>query len=89
MQRIETGAPPIQLYNMVFSQFLDDIANENLEVPTKVIQANARLINLASLYENEAQRRIIINTAAVGKGTSLGDNGNISRQKIQACCYLY
>ena len=56
-KRIDTRAPPIQIYNPVFGQFLDDIANKDLEIPTEVIRTIARLMNLASaLYENEAQR---------------------------------
>lgn len=60
-QRIDTRAPPIQLYNPVFGQFLNGVANKDLEVPTEVVQATARLMNLASaIYQNETQRRATI-----------------------------
>lgn len=59
--RIDTRAPPVQLYNKVFGQFLDGIANKYLDVPIEVIQATARLMNLASaIYQNAAQRRATI-----------------------------
>lgn len=60
-QCVDTRAPPIQLYNAVFSQLLDGIANKDLKVPIEVIQATARLMKLASaIYQNEAQRRATI-----------------------------
>jgi hypothetical protein len=54
----DTRAPPVQLYNPIFARFMDDIANNNLEVPTLVIQATARLMDRSSaIYDNEEHRR--------------------------------
>jgi hypothetical protein len=50
----DTRGPPIQLYNPVFACFLDDIANNDLEVPPLVIRATARLVDCSSaIYDNE------------------------------------
>ena len=54
----DTRAAPVQLYNPIFARFLDDIANNNLEVPTLVIRATARLMDRSSaIYDNEELRR--------------------------------
>ena len=51
---IDTRAPPIQLYNPVFGQFLDDIKNEKLEAPIEIIRATASFMHRASaIYEKE------------------------------------
>jgi hypothetical protein len=60
-QRIDTRAPPIQLYHAAFGHFLSGIYNRALDVPVEVVQATTRLMNLASaLYQNEAQRSATI-----------------------------
>ena len=60
-ERIDTRAPPIQLYNPVFGQFLGDIANKDLEVPTEVILATSRFMDLASgIYKDEDHRTLVL-----------------------------
>ena len=55
---IDTRALPVQLYNPIFACFMDDIANNNLEVPNVVIRATARLMDRSSaIYDNEDHRR--------------------------------
>lgn len=54
--RVELPTPedPIQLYNPVFARFLDDIANNDLEVPPLIIRATARLVDRSSaIYDSE------------------------------------
>jgi hypothetical protein len=51
---ISTTAPPVQLFHPVFGHFLDDIADEKIEVPQEVLQAAACFMASASgIYENE------------------------------------
>jgi hypothetical protein len=51
-------APPIQLLHPVFGHFLDDIADENMEVPQEVLQAAACFMASASgIYEQEDHRK--------------------------------
>ncbi|KDQ29603.1 hypothetical protein PLEOSDRAFT_1112361 [Pleurotus ostreatus PC15] len=53
-----TTAPPVELYNPAFSQFLADIADPTLEVPKKLIPKVAKLMDLASaIYNAEETRR--------------------------------
>ena len=55
---ISTTAPPVQLFHPVFGHFLDDIADEKMEVPQEVLQAAACLMASASgIYENEDHRK--------------------------------
>ncbi|KIM38190.1 hypothetical protein M413DRAFT_30324 [Hebeloma cylindrosporum] len=50
----DTRAPPVELYHPVFVRFLDDIANDDLEVPDLVIRATARLLRHSSaIYDSE------------------------------------
>ncbi|KAF8816998.1 hypothetical protein BYT27DRAFT_7219553 [Phlegmacium glaucopus] len=80
-QHINLRAPPIQLYNPAFGQFLNDIANKDLEVPTEVIQATACLMNLASaMYESEGWREASLDkelTAAISM--AIGKISNADR----------
>ncbi|KAH8813897.1 hypothetical protein DL96DRAFT_1535489 [Flagelloscypha sp. PMI_526] len=47
-------APPIQLYHPVFSHFLEDLANPNLEVDPDTLQATLGLMETVSgVYEDE------------------------------------
>jgi len=55
---ISTTAPPIQLFHSVFGHFLDDIADEKLEVPQEVLRAAACFMAGASgIYEKEDHRK--------------------------------
>ena len=55
---ISTIGPPLQLFHPVFAHFLDDISNENLEVPAAVLNATYRFLKKASiLYTTEIERR--------------------------------
>jgi hypothetical protein len=38
---ISMTAPPVQLFHPVFGHFLDDIADEKLDVPQEILQAAA------------------------------------------------
>ncbi|KAF9492953.1 hypothetical protein BDN71DRAFT_1509053 [Pleurotus eryngii] len=53
-----TTAPPVELYNPAFSQFLADIGDPTLEVPKELIPKVAELMDLASaIYNGEETRK--------------------------------
>ncbi|KAF4564463.1 hypothetical protein EYR36_002397 [Pleurotus pulmonarius] len=53
-----TVAPPVELYNPAFSQFLTEVADPTLEVPGELIPKVAKLMDLASaIYGGEETRR--------------------------------
>ena len=55
---ISTTAPPVQLFHPVFGHFLDDIADEKLDVPQEILRAAARFMASASgIYEKEDHRK--------------------------------
>ena len=55
---ISTTAPPIQLFHPVFGHFLDDIADEKLDVPQETVRATACFMAAASgIYEKEDHRK--------------------------------
>ncbi|KAJ7054482.1 hypothetical protein C8F01DRAFT_1324025 [Mycena amicta] len=61
---VSTMALPVHLYNPVFAQFMDDVADSNLKVPDKVVVATADLMSKASaIYENEDIRQSKIRPA--------------------------
>ena len=56
---ISTTAPPVQLFHPVFGHFLDDIADEKLDVPREILRAaasgktsNANLVLLQMIVNN-------------------------------------
>ncbi|KAF4564458.1 hypothetical protein EYR36_002392 [Pleurotus pulmonarius] len=56
-----TVAPPVELYNPAFSQFLTDVADPTLEVPGELIPKVAKLMDLASaIYGGQETRRRIL-----------------------------
>jgi hypothetical protein len=55
---ISTTAPPVQLFHPVFGHFLDDIADEKLDVPQEILRAAACFMASASgIYEKEDHRK--------------------------------
>jgi hypothetical protein len=75
---IDTRAPPIQLYNPIFTRFMDDIANNNLEVPNVIIRATARLMDRSSaIYDNRDRRR-----EAITSGKTLLPQSSLGQSKI-------
>jgi hypothetical protein len=52
--RISMTAPPVQLFHPAISHFLDDIADEKLDIPQQTLQAAACFMAAASgIYEKE------------------------------------
>jgi hypothetical protein len=57
----ETTAPPLQLFHPVFGHFLDDIADEGLNIPDETLRAAADFMASASgIYEKEELRQSAI-----------------------------
>ena len=55
---ISTIAPPVQLFHPVFGHFLDDIADEKLDIPQETLRAAACFMGAASgIYEKEDHRK--------------------------------
>jgi hypothetical protein len=56
--QISTTAPPIQLFHPAFGHFLDDIADEKLDIPQQTLRAAACFMAAASgIYEKEDHRK--------------------------------
>ena len=54
-------APPVQLFHPVFGHFLDDIADEKLDIPPETLRATAVFMASASgIYEREEIRKSVI-----------------------------
>ena len=54
-------APPVQLYNPVFGHFLDDMRSD-IAVPDDIVrQAAEYMISASAIYENEGERRAVLN----------------------------
>ena len=69
---ISTTAPPVQLFHPVFGHFLDDIADEKLDVPQEILRAASCFMASASgIYEKEDHQKLAIFphlTAALSMG---------------------
>lgn len=60
----ETIAPPIEIFHPVFSHFLDDVSNSDLDVPQSVLDATRDLMKKsAGIYSSERTRRTALNKA--------------------------
>jgi hypothetical protein len=52
-----TIGPPIQLFNAAFAHFLDDVSNQDLDVPPRVLQTTCKFMKAATaLYQTESDR---------------------------------
>jgi len=57
----ETTAPPLQLFHPVFGHFLDDIADEKMDIPDETLRAAADFMASASgIYEEPIRQSAIL-----------------------------
>jgi hypothetical protein len=60
----QTIGPPIEIFHPVFSHFLDDLSNLNLEVPQDILNATRDLMKKSTaIYPSERSRQVALDKA--------------------------